>query len=144
MYYFFPYDAWHGATMRGMRRPVTSVTLLVDLPLVIIHRQYSQERLLMTIDGSHLLQPFHPLLLLLQQFTLPADISAVAFRSHIFFQSPDRIPCDHSGSDRRLDSHLILLSRDQLLELGAKSSPQIIGFVPVGNTRECVHRFTIQ
>src|SRR5690625_345887 len=128
MYYFFPYDAWHGATMRGMGRPVTSVKLPVDLPLVIIHRQDSQERLLRDIDGSHLLHPFLPLLLLLQQFTLPADISAVAFRSHIFFQSPDRIPCDPSGSDRRLDSHLILQSRDALPVPGAKRPSLIICF----------------
>src|SRR5690625_4524443 len=133
MYYFFPYDAWHGDdAWHGAS--CDKCKLPVDLPLVIIHRQDSQERLLRDIDGSDLLHPFLPLLLLLQQFSLPADVATVAFCGYIFFQSPDRIPCNHSGSNRRLHSHLVLLSRDQLLELSAKSSPQIISLVPVGNT----------
>ena len=54
--------------------------------------------------------------LLLQQLLLARDVSAVALGQHVLAQRGDGLRRHHAVADGRLDGHLELLPRDELLE----------------------------
>src|SRR4051794_2310525 len=83
---------------------------------ISIHLQDGEERLLRDLDRAHLLHPLLPLLLLLEQLLLPADVAAVELGRDVLPHRLDRLASDHIRADRRLDWYVELLPRDCLAE----------------------------
>src|SRR5215469_12822868 len=65
-------------------------------------------------DGFH---PLFAFLLLFQQLALARDVAAVTFRCHVLAERADVFRRDDFTADGRLNFHLELLARDDLLEL---------------------------
>ena len=55
------------------------------------------------------------------QATCAYDVPAVTFRGYILSESLHRGPCAHLGANGGLNSHFVLLSRDNIFELNAES-----------------------
>src|SRR4051795_11532769 len=82
-----------------------------------IHLQRRDERLLRDVDLAELAHLFLAFLLLLQKFSLPRDVAAVAFGGDVLAQRAHGFAGDHLAADRGLDRDLKHMRRDQLLHL---------------------------
>ncbi len=87
--------------------------------------------------------PLLPLLLLVQQLPLPADIAAIAFRRHVLAQRRDRLAGDDLAADRRLDRDLEHVARDQVLEPLAELPAARLGRGPVDDHAQRVDRLGV-
>src|SRR5687768_7963375 len=99
-------------------RPVSSRTassaawLLLRLVTCRIGGQCGDEGLLGYLDPADRLHPLLAFLLLLEQFALTGDVTAVALAQHVLADGPDVLAGNDSRADRGLDRHLELLTRD--------------------------------
>src|SRR4051812_27255536 len=82
--------------------PSRASAFRASLVATTVHLQHGEERLLRHLHGADLLHPLLPLLLLLEQLLLPADVTAVELRGHVLAHGLDGLPGDHVGADRRL------------------------------------------
>src|ERR1700693_504677 len=83
-----------------------------------VRGQCGDARLLRHVDAADGLPPLLAFLLLLQQFALAGDVTAVALRQHVFADRANILARNNFGPDRRLNRHLELLTRDELFESG--------------------------
>src|ERR1700733_11402697 len=83
-----------------------------------VRGQCGDERLLRHLDAADGLHPLLAFLLLLQQFALAGDVTAVALRQHVFADRSNVLPRNDFGPDRGLNRYLELLTRNELLEPG--------------------------
>src|SRR5687768_13244696 len=79
-------------------------TLLLFLALDVAGER-GDERLLRHFDATDHLHALLALLLLLEEFALSADVTAVALGEHVLAQRPDRLAGDDPGADGGLDRH---------------------------------------
>ena len=70
--------------------------------------QHAQKRLLRERHFSHLLHPFLPLLLLLEEFLLAGDVSSVEVAGDVFVEGTQRLARDDLRSDGCLNGDLEL------------------------------------
>ena len=84
------------------------------------------------------------LLLFLQKLSLSSHVTAVALGSHILTHLADSFPGNDFRSDRSLDGDIELLTRDQVLELQAYLSAEIIGTVLMDKRGQRICRITIE
>src|SRR5204862_7427293 len=75
------------------------------------------EGLLRHVDARVRFHALFAFFLLLEELALAADVAAVARRSDVLAHRAHRLATDDLRAERRLDRHLVLLPRDQLLEL---------------------------
>src|SRR4051794_7399419 len=78
--------------------------------------QDGQKGFLGNVDFTYLFHPLLPLFLLLEQLPLSRDVAAVALRGHVFAHGPDRFTADDLRTNRGLDGHFVLLSRDEFFQ----------------------------
>src|SRR5258708_15131683 len=79
-----------------------------------------------------------------QQRGFARYIAAVALGQHVLAQRADVLPGDDARADGRLDRHLELLPRDQLLELRGHGQTVLAGVVRVHDLAERVYRLALQ
>src|SRR5262249_30189313 len=114
-----PWSAERRSLLRACRGPLLSSPLFLRL-------ENGQKRFLRNLDRAYLLHALLAFLLLLQQLPFPGDVPTVAFREDVFAHRGDGFPGNDSRADRCLDSHLIHLARDDLLELGADVTSSLV------------------
>src|SRR4028119_1870822 len=85
--------------------------------------QGGEEGLLRDLHAAYLLHAALALLLLLQELLFAADVAAVALRGDVLAVGADRLAGDDPAPHGRLDRHLEVLARDQLLELLHEAPP---------------------
>src|SRR4051794_41776697 len=76
----------------------------------IAELEHREEGLLRHVDPTHGLHALLPLLLLLQQLALAADVAAVALRDHVLAERLDRLARDDVLAELRLDRNGVLLA----------------------------------
>src|SRR5215211_2419878 len=91
--------------------------------LGLIQLEHRQEGLLGHLHASDLLHALLPLLLLLEELALAADVAAVALRDHVLAHRLHRLARDDLRADRCLDRHLELLARDLLAQALDEHAP---------------------
>src|SRR6476661_11274766 len=104
-----------GRCYRTVTRQVSGWALLLADGVV---GQCRDERLGRDLDAADVLHPLLAGLLLLEQLALAADVAAVALGEDVLADRPDVLAGDDARADGGLDGHLVLLPRDELLELG--------------------------
>src|SRR5262245_51201607 len=82
----------------------------------LVQAQRGEEGLLRDLDRADPLHAPLSLFLLLEQLALAADVAAIALGRDVLAQRLHVGARDHARADRRLDRHLVLLARDELLE----------------------------
>ena len=96
------------------------------------------------LHRTDLAHPLLTLLLLLQEFPLTADITAVTLRGYILTDSLYSLTGNDLCSDRRLDSDIELLARDKFLELLSHLASEIVCVVCVDKRRKRIGRVAIE
>src|SRR6266496_1603325 len=100
-----------------------AVSLMVR-PLVIRSSSFQSASLrfehlnkgfLRNIDFSYALHSLLSLFLFLEQFALPGDIAAVAFRGYVFSQCRNALACNNFPANSCLDRYLVKLARNYFL-----------------------------
>ena len=81
--------------------------------------------------------------LFLQQLFLTADVTAVAFRQHVFTQLLHGGARDDVRADRRLNRDVELLTRDQIFHLFHQFTAAILRVVAVGDQRQRIHALVV-
>src|SRR5262249_42890934 len=102
-----------------------------------------QKRFLRNLDRAYLLHALLAFLLLLQKLPFAGDVPTVAFRKDVFAHRGDGLPGNDSRADRRLDSDLIHLARDDLLELGADIASSLVRPIAMDDYRERIDRIPV-
>src|SRR5699024_1360507 len=92
-------------------------------------------------DGLHALLA---LLLLLEELAFTADVAAVALGEHVLADRADGLAGDHAGTDRGLDGHLELLTRDEVLELAGHRDAVRVRLLAVHDRAERVDLLALQ
>src|SRR5699024_6815567 len=110
---------------------------------LFIHFQNGQERLLGNLHATHLFHAFLAFLLFFQNLALAADIAAIAFGQHVLAQRLDRRARDDLRADGRLDGHVELLARNQLLHATDQIAPAALGVGTMHDQAERVHAIAI-
>src|SRR5581483_5293367 len=103
-----------------------------------------EERLLRNLYRTDLPHPFLSLLLLFQQLTLTADVTAITFRGHVLTQCADGLAGNDLGADSGLDGDLELLTRQQLLELFTKLAAKILRTAAMDQGTEGIYLIAIE
>src|SRR5690606_19868591 len=96
-----------------------------------VELKYCQESLLRHLHVANLAHSLLALLLFLKQFSLPGDVTAVAFCGHILADCLDCFAGNYLGSDGCLYGNVKLLSRYQFAQLFAHPAAEIICMTPV-------------
>ena len=99
------------------------------------------------LGNFHLADLAHALLaglLLLEQLALTGDVAAVAFSRHVLAHLAHGFARDDLGADGGLDGDVELLARDQLLELLANLTAELVGVVLVNEGRQRVGRLAVE
>src|ERR1700728_1063464 len=106
--------------------------------------QCGDERLLRHVDAADGLHPLFAFLLLLQQFALAGDVTAVALGQHVFADRANILARNNFGPDRGLYRHLELLAWDELFESGGHLVAVCRGPILVHDGAERVDGLTLQ
>src|SRR5271156_6277678 len=109
-----------------------------------VRGQCGDERLLWHVDAADRLHPLLAFLLLLQQFALAGDVTAVALGQHVLSDRANVLARNDFGPDRGLYRHLELLARNQLFQPGGHLVAISRGPVLVHDGAECVDSLTLQ
>src|SRR5579862_482462 len=102
-----------------------------SIPFFRAHLQHRQEGLLRDLHAAHPLHPLLAFLLLLQQFALTADVTAVALGEHILAHGRDRFAGNDLVADGGLQRHFEHLPRDQLAHALDQQLATLVGHVLV-------------
>src|SRR5690606_23714041 len=108
-------------------------------PSIVVHAQGGEEGGLGDFDVAELAHALLPLLLLLQELALAADVAAVALGGHVLAQGRDGLARHHLAADGRLDRDLEELARDQLLQLQAERAAAGLGLTAVDDEGQRIH-----
>ena len=95
-------------------------------PIQLIQLKHSHEGGLGHFDIADLAHALLALLLLLQQLALTGDVSSVALGKHVLAHGLYGLSGDNLGPDGGLDRYLKLLARDELLELLADTTAEVV------------------
>src|SRR5699024_9530757 len=82
--------------------------------------------------------------LLLEELALARDVTAVALREDVLADRADRLARDDARPDGRLDRHLELLPRDELLELAGHHDAVRVRLVLVDDRAERVDLLALE
>src|SRR5690606_14366468 len=96
------------------------------------------------LDGPDVLHALLTLLLLLEQLALAADVAAVALGEDVLAHRAHGLARDDARADGRLDRHLELLARDDLLELGGHHHAVVVRLVLVHDRAEGVDLLALE
>src|SRR6185369_10224597 len=105
--------------------------------------QYFDECLLRNVHAAEGFHALFAFLLLFEQFALAADVAAITFRSDVLAHGADAFPGDDLSADGRLDGNLILLARDDLLQLRCEGASPALRLVAVDDAGKGIHGFGI-
>src|SRR5262249_34631636 len=128
-------------------RPRASVVAtpggLPPTPPSSVDLQDRQEGLLRDLHATDLLHALLPLFLFFEELARARDVAAVAFGRHVLAERAHRLPRDDLAPNGRLDGDLVLLLRDELLELLRQGPPSRVGPLLVRDDGESVQRLSI-
>src|SRR5262245_14752323 len=82
-----------------------------------VHLEDGEKRFLQDLDAAYLLHALFALFLFFEKLALAADVAAVALGRDVFAHRAHRFARDDARAEGRLDGDLVLLARDDLLEL---------------------------
>src|SRR5690606_15836238 len=99
----------------------------------LVYFQHCHERLLRNFYRSDLTHAFLSFLLLLQQFSLTRDVTAVTLRDYVLTDCADRFTRNNFLSDSCLNGDLKHVSRNQLLQLLTKFPAPLLRFTAVND-----------
>lgn len=116
---------------------------LVAVTCRLYRRAEWRERFLRQLDVADLLHAFLTVFLFLQQLFLTADVTAVAFRQHVFTQLLHGGTRDDVRADRRLNRDVELLTRDQIFHLLHQFTAAILRVVAVGDQSQRIHALVV-
>src|SRR6266446_9202923 len=125
------------AQRRSVRRQIASRAPSA-LPAPLPDVEHGEERLLRHLDGTDLLHPLLPLLLVLEQLALARDVAAVALREHVLAARLHGLTRDYARSDRRLDRHIEHLARNLLAQLLDEQLATLVREVAMNDQRQRV------
>src|SRR3989338_2744492 len=109
----------------------------------LVNLKDRQERLLRDLDVTDLFHPLLTFLLLFQQLPFARDVAAVALGGDVLPERLDSLPRNDPPADRRLDRHLVLLSRDDAPGLVDDLPPSFVRLLAVDNDGERVDRIAV-
>ena len=114
--------------LRSGEKTKTAVNNSMSLkqPIQLIQLKHSHEGGLGHFDIADLAHALLALLLLLQQLALTGDVSSVALGKHVLTHGLYGLSGDNLCPDGGLDRYLKLLARDELLELLADTTAEVV------------------